>query len=95
MHVKQQWVNWTYLEKHLQMAPMVEMFRVMGWRRAICLKQNWNEAVIRQFYATLEVRMDKERLFWMTGTMLHSFQCPALAVANVAELVRLPTLQQP
>jgi hypothetical protein len=71
MHVKQQWVNWTYLEKH----PGRDVQGHGMEKGYVSQAQLECEAVIRQFYATLEVRMDKERLFWMTGTMLHSFQC--------------------
>ena len=28
---------------------------------------NWNEAVVRQFYSTLEVNYEKETIKWMTG----------------------------
>ena len=30
-------------------------------------RHNWNEFVIRQFYATLEVDMEDVRLTWMTS----------------------------
>ena len=33
----------------------------------MAFKLNWNESTIRQFYATLEVNMEKEFLVWMMG----------------------------
>ena len=56
-----------YLESFGHMAVLDDMFRAMGWRNVLGFKQDWNEAVIRQFYATLEVRAQKEKLVWMTG----------------------------
>jgi hypothetical protein len=29
------------------------------------LRQNWNEVMVQQFYATLEVNMVKESIKWM------------------------------
>ncbi|KAG0542208.1 hypothetical protein BDA96_02G083600 [Sorghum bicolor] len=68
MHLDQQWVSWSYLERFVHVRSLVDMFEGVGWRNALGLKQDWNEAVIRQFYATLEVRAQKEELVWMTGT---------------------------
>ena len=40
----------------------------MGLRGLMELHQDWNELVICQFYATLEVIKKKEKIIWMTGT---------------------------
>jgi len=65
-------------------------------------KQDWNEAVIRQFYATLEVRAQKEKLVWMTGIRKFKATFKDLAAAvglNYHEMkrgklvVHLPRLQ--
>ena len=47
-------------------------------------RQDWNEAIIRQFFATLEVRPEKEKLVWMTGTT----KCKA-TFRNLAAAVKL------
>lgn len=39
----------------------------MGWKKVLGFRHGWNETVIRQFYATLEVQAHQERLMWMTG----------------------------
>jgi len=39
----------------------------MGLRKVMEFRHNWNEFVIRQFYATLEVDMEDVRLTWMTS----------------------------
>ena len=67
MHAEQQWLSWSQLECFLYMSSLVDFLGVMGWRRILEFKQDWNEAVIRQFYATLEVRAQKEKLIWMTS----------------------------
>ena len=51
----------------MHMSSLVDLLGVMGWRRILEFKQDWNEAVIRQFYATLEVCAQKEKLIWMTS----------------------------
>lgn len=50
----------------MQMASLVDMFRGIGWRNELGFKKDWNKVVIQQFYATLEVRAQKEKLVWMT-----------------------------
>ena len=39
----------------------------MGLRKVMELRHNWNEFIIHQFYATLEVDIEDEHLMWMTG----------------------------
>ena len=36
-------------------------------RNIMTLQHNWSEAVIRQFFTTLEVNYEKETIKWMTG----------------------------
>ena len=62
MHVEQQWVSWSYLESFTHLANLMDMLGVMGWRDVLAFRQDWNELVIHQFYATLEVRAWKEKL---------------------------------
>ena len=58
----------TTINTYAQMADLVDMFKVMGWNKVLEFRQDWNEAVICQFYATLEVQAENEKLIWMTGT---------------------------
>ena len=48
----------------------------MGLCKVMGFRHNWNESIIRQFYATLEVDMEDECLTWMTGkkSFVASFQ---------------------
>jgi hypothetical protein len=63
------------------MASVVNYFQAMGLRGMMELHQDWNEMVIRQFYATLEVIKNKEKLIWMTGTKKLEASFSDLAVA--------------
>ena len=68
MHTEQQWLSWPCLDIFVYMNSLVDSLKAMGWEKILGFQQDWNEAIIRQFYATLEVRADKEKLIWMTGT---------------------------
>lgn len=68
MHTEQEWLSWPYMESFMQMRDLVGRFHSIGWRKVLEFQHDWNEAVIRQFYTTLEVRAQKEKLIWMTGT---------------------------
>ena len=46
---------------------LVQHFRGMGLHKVMGFRHNSNESGIHQFYATLEVDMEDERLTWMTG----------------------------
>lgn len=60
-------VHWNYLNDFEHIRPLLAKVEQAGLRDIMRLKQNWNEAVVRQFYATLEVNMEKESIKWMTG----------------------------
>jgi len=62
MYTEHPWLSCSQLESFMYMSSLVDSLRVMGWRRVLEFKQDWNDAVIRQFYATLEVRSKDENL---------------------------------
>ena len=64
---KSRWINWAYLEEFSRIKDLVQHFRGMGLRKVMEFMHNWNESIVCQFYATLEVDMEDERLTWMTG----------------------------
>lgn len=68
MYKKHRHVVWDYLENFPQLRSVVHALDAMGLKHMIQLGQDWDDDVIRQFYATLEVRMKQEKLTWMTGT---------------------------
>ena len=55
MHSNQLWLCWAYLRTCTQLADLVDMLKVMGWRKVLEFHQAYNETVIHQFYTTLEV----------------------------------------
>ena len=61
------WISWSYLESFPYIQSLVEMFRHMGFMKVMALKHNWNESVVHQFYATLDVDMEGESFVWMIG----------------------------
>ena len=40
----------------------------MGWKKELGFCHGWNKTMIHQFYATLEVHLEHEKLIWMMGT---------------------------
>lgn len=62
VHTEQEWLSWPYIGTSEQMNGLVEMFRIIGWWKVVEFQHDWNEAVIWQFYTTLEVRAQKESL---------------------------------
>ena len=59
---KSRWNNWAYLEEFPRIKELVQHFQGMGICEVMEFKHNWNESVVRQFYATLEIDMEDERL---------------------------------
>jgi hypothetical protein len=39
----------------------------VGLKNIMRFRHNWNEGVVQQFYATLEVNHEKETIKWMIG----------------------------
>ena len=62
--------SWPQLESFMYMSNLVDFLGVMGCKRILEFRQDWNEAVIPQFYAMLVVRVQKEKLIWMTHTCM-------------------------
>ena len=73
---KSRWINWAYQEEFPRINDLVQSFQGMGLRKVMEFRHNWNESVLHQFYATLEVNMEDERLTWMTSkkSFVASFQ---------------------
>jgi len=49
------------------MSNLVDRFEEMGLANFLQNRCDWNKTVIRQFYATLEINMVEEKIWWMTG----------------------------
>lgn len=47
------------------MTALLNRLSAWGWKRMQGLQQDWSEVVIREFYATVEIHSESERLVWM------------------------------
>jgi len=47
---------------------LVEKLKVMGCKKVLGFCHGWDETVICQFYTTLEVHAENEKLVWMMDT---------------------------
>ena len=64
------------------MSALVDRFEVMGLANFLQHRCDWNETVIRQFYATLEINIVEERLCWTTGKRTYFATFAQFATAN-------------
>ena len=64
---KHQTIDLGYMRSQQVMSDLVDRFEQMGLANFLQHKCDWNETVIRQFYATLEINMVEETFWWTTG----------------------------
>ena len=57
----------------------MEKLKVMGCKKVLGFCHGWDETVICQFYTTLEVHAENEKLVWMMGTHRFEATCRDLA----------------
>ena len=60
---KHQTIDLGYMRSHPVMTELVDRFETMGLTNFLQHRCDWNETVIRQFYATLEINMEEEKLW--------------------------------
>jgi len=68
---KHQTIDLAYMRSHLVLTELVDRFENMGLANFLQHRCDWNETVIRQFYATLEISMEEEKLWWKTGKRIY------------------------
>jgi len=64
------------------MSALVDRFEAMGLANFLQHRCDWNETVIRQFYAALEINMVEEKIWWKTGKRTYYATFAQFAVAN-------------
>jgi len=79
---KHQRIDWYYMAEYDVMSGLVPRFETLGLRDFLEHKCDWNDTVIRQFYATVEVDMINETLFWMTGKRRYEATFREFATVN-------------
>jgi hypothetical protein len=75
-----QTIDLAYMSNHAVIADLVARFETMGLTNFLQHRCGWNETIIRQFCATLEIDLDDEKLWWKTRKkytmpLLLSFCC--------------------
>ena len=64
------------------MTELVDRFETMGLANILQHRCDWNETVIHQFYATLEISIEEERIWWTTGKRTYYSTFAQFATAN-------------
>jgi len=64
------------------MSVLVDRFEPMGLANFLQHRCDWNETVIHQFYATLEISMVEEKIWWKTGKKTYYATFAQFAAVN-------------
>ena len=64
------------------MSALVDRFEATGLANFLQYRCDWNEIVIHQFYATLEISMEEERIWWTTGKKTYYATFAQFVAAN-------------
>ena len=68
---KHQTIDLGYMRSHPVMTELVDRIENMELANFLQHRCDWNETVIRQFYATLEINIEEEKLWWKTGKKIY------------------------
>jgi hypothetical protein len=79
---KHQYINMTYMMENKNTFGLVANLHAMGLYDFLQHKCNWNDMIVRQFYATMEIDTVKEKIEWMTGKRRYSATFDEFARAN-------------
>jgi hypothetical protein len=79
---KHQTIDLGYMRSHPIMTDLVDRFEEMGLANFLQHRCDWNETVIRQFYATLEIDMVAGIFRWSTGKRTYFATFAQFAAAN-------------
>ena len=64
---KHQTIDLAYMRSQPVVSALVDRFENKGLADFLQHKCDWNQTVIRHFYATLEISMVEEKIWWKTG----------------------------
>ena len=79
---KHQTIDLAYMRSQPVMSELVDRIEQMGLANFLQHRCDWNEIVIRQFYATLEISMEEEKIWWKTGKRVYYTTFAECAAAN-------------
>jgi hypothetical protein len=61
-------IDWDYLDKYASTRPLKAKFQHIGLLKFTQFTCDWNETIIIQFYATVEVDWKEDSVTWITST---------------------------
>ena len=64
---RHKWIDWSYVRNQPNLAPLEAIFQELGLHDFLSLRRPWNDGVIKQFYATVEISHENSTIEWMTG----------------------------
>ena len=79
---KHQTIDLAYMRSQQVMSDLVDRFEQMGLINFLQHRCDWNETIIRQFYATLEISIEQETIWWTTGKRTYYATFAQFAAAN-------------
>ena len=79
---KHQRVDWQYMMDKDVMSDLVPRFNQIGLFHFLANRVDYNEMIIRRFYATVEVDMEKKMFEWITGKKRYQATFQEFAEAN-------------
>jgi hypothetical protein len=75
-------VDFDYLESKLVLAGVATKLENLGLKHFLHHRCDWNETIIRQFYATYEMDFEAKNIMWMTGKSVYEATFAEFAAAN-------------
>lgn len=62
------WIRWSHINTLDQYSGVYQLFHRVGLHDLVAIKQNYDDKLIRQFYATLYISPDLKSFRWISGT---------------------------
>jgi hypothetical protein len=75
-------VDFDYLESKPVLAGVATKHENLGLKQFLQHRCDWNETIIRQFYATYEMDFEAKNIMWMTGKSVYEATFAEFAAAN-------------
>jgi hypothetical protein len=75
-------VDFDYLESKPVLASVATKLENLGLKSFLQHRCDWNETIIRQFYATYEMDFEAKNIMWMTGKSVDEATFAEFAAAN-------------
>ena len=79
---RHQTTDLAYMNNQAVMIDLVARFESMGLTNFLQHRRDWNETIICQFYVTVEIDLDEEKLWWITGKRIYYATFAQFAAVN-------------